>query len=411
MKAGDLLANTFKYKAVKSTGEIIKGIYNAQSKEEVIQMIRGKKQIPVKIEEVKIKSKNVAKLDYFRTKVKAKDLAIFCKQFYTMLYAGIPLINCLEVLIEQSENRILKKAIEDIFTQMQKGVILSEALKKNKNVFPHLLVSMVEAGELTGNLDEILKRMSEHYEKENRINSKIKGAMVYPIILSIVAIGVVIFLLIFIMPTFIGLFTSSGIALPLPTRILLSFSYFIKKFWYLFLILISIVGFLLKNLMNIDSGKRAFDRLLFKLPIIGGSITNIITSRFTRTLSSLLSSGIPIIPSLEAAANVTNNMVVKDGIERVVYDIKKGISLAKLLKDMKVFPPMMISMVSIGEESGSLDEMLSKTADFYDEELETAIQKMVSMLEPLMIIVMSIIIGFIVIAMILPMFEMVLTIG
>lgn len=278
-------------------------------------------------------------------------------------------------------------------------------------MFPHLLVSMVEAGELTGNLDEILKRMSEHYEKENRINSKIKGAMVYPIILSIVAIGVVIFLLIFIMPTFIGLFTSSGIALPLPTRILLSFSYFIKKFWYLFLILISIVGFLLKNLMNIDSGKRAFDRLLFKLPIIGGSITNIITSRFTRTLSSLLSSGIPIIPSLEAAANVTNNMVVKDGIERVVYDIKKGISLAKLLKDMKVFPPMMISMVSIGEESGSLDEMLSKTADFYDEELETAIQKMVSMLEPLMIIVMSIIIGFIVIAMILPMFEMVLTIG
>ncbi|AOY77044.1 type II secretion system F family protein [Clostridium formicaceticum] len=404
------MASTFKYKAVTSKGEAIEGSLTAESKDEVIRMIRQNQQIPVKIEESKGKSKEVKELTLFKPKVKVKDLTVFCKQFYTMLNAGMSLTNCLEVLIDQTENKTLKVVIGDLFTQVQKGAVLSEAMKKHKKIFPTILISMVEAGELTGTLDEILGRMSEHFEKEGKINAKIKGAMMYPLILSIVAIGVVIFLLVVIMPTFIGMFTSSGVALPLPTRMLLAFSNALTQFWYVFMFAIVGTMFLLHRILSTDNGKRAYDKLKFKIPIIKGSITKIITSRFTRTLSSLLSSGIPIISALEASANVTNNKVVIEGIEMVVEDIRKGVSLAVLLKKINIFPPMMISMVSIGEESGSLDTMLSKTADFYDQELEAAIQQMVSLLEPIMIVVMAVIIGFIVIAMMLPMFDMMQTI-
>ncbi|SNR86411.1 type IV pilus assembly protein PilC [Anaerovirgula multivorans] len=404
------MASTYKYKAVTSIGQTVEGTYSADSKDEVLRILREKQQLPIKIEEERSRSKKMTELTYFKPRVKVKDLTVFCKQFYTMLHAGMSLSNCLEVLMDQTENKTLKNVIGDVFTQVQKGTVLSEAMKKHGKIFPPILISMVEAGELTGTLDNVLAKMAEHFEKENKINSKIKGAMMYPIILSIVAITVVIFLLIFIMPTFIGMFTSSGVALPLPTRMLLSFSNVLTSFWYIFLLLIIGMIFLFNRMINTDDGKRAYDRLKFKIPIIKGSITKIVTSRFTRTLSSLLSSGIPIIPALEASANVTNNKVVTDGIEMVVEDIRKGISLATLFKKMKVFPPMMISMVSIGEESGSLDSMLSKTADFYDQELEAAIQQMVSLLEPVMIVVMALIIGFIVIAMMLPMFDMMQTI-
>lgn len=394
-----------------STGETVEGTLDAKTKEEAVRMIRQNQQIPVKIEESKGKSKEVRELNLFQPKVKLKDLTVFCKQFHTMLQAGMSLSNCLEVLMDQTENKTLRTIVEDLFTQVQKGTVLSEAMKKYKKIFPPILINMVEAGEMTGTLDEVLGRMSEHFEKEGKINAKIKGAMMYPMILSIVAIGVVIFLLVFIMPTFIGMFTSSGVTLPLPTRILLAFSNILTTFWYVFLFAIVGIVFLLHRILSTDNGKRAYDRLKFRIPIVKGSIIKIVTSRFTRTLSSLLSSGIPIISALEASANVTNNKVVTDGIEMVVEDIRKGVSLAALLKKMNVFPPMMISMVSIGEESGSLDTMLSKTADFYDQELEAAIQQMVSMLEPLMIVVMAVIIGFIVIAMMLPMFDMMKTIG
>ncbi|AKL95272.1 type IV pilus assembly protein PilC [Clostridium aceticum] len=405
------MASAFKYKAVTSTGETVEGTLDAKTKEEAVRMIRQNQQIPVKIEESKGKSKEVRELNLFQPKVKLKDLTVFCKQFHTMLQAGMSLSNCLEVLMDQTENKTLRTIVEDLFTQVQKGTVLSEAMKKYKKIFPPILINMVEAGEMTGTLDEVLGRMSEHFEKEGKINAKIKGAMMYPMILSIVAIGVVIFLLVFIMPTFIGMFTSSGVTLPLPTRILLAFSNILTTFWYVFLFAIVGIVFLLHRILSTDNGKRAYDRLKFRIPIVKGSIIKIVTSRFTRTLSSLLSSGIPIISALEASANVTNNKVVTDGIEMVVEDIRKGVSLAALLKKMNVFPPMMISMVSIGEESGSLDTMLSKTADFYDQELEAAIQQMVSMLEPLMIVVMAVIIGFIVIAMMLPMFDMMKTIG
>ena len=405
------MAETYKYKGIDSAGRVIEGVFHANSKDEVIKLIRDKGQSPIKVEKDEAKSKDIKDYELFKPRVKVKDISVFCKQLYTMLNAGMPLTNCLDVLATQTENKTLKKSVKEMSSQVQTGAILSEAMKNQKRIFPNLLVTMVEAGEMTGNLDNVLARMSEHYEKENKINSKIKGAMVYPAILSIAAIGVVIFLLTFIMPTFIGMFTSSGVELPLPTRILMSISEALSTYWYIFTLIFIGILFLISRFVRTKEGKRFFDTLIYRLPVVGQSTVKISTSRFTRTLSTLLGSGIPIVDALEASASVTGNMLVIDGMDDVVDEVKKGINISFLLQKMQYFPPMMISMIGIGEESGAIEDMLGKTADYYDEELEASIQKMLSMLEPMLILFMGVFIGFIVIAMMMPLFDMTQTIG
>lgn len=404
------LTSTYQCKEIDLDGKILSTNYRAESKEEVVQMIRSKGHTPVKIGVEETKGQDLANLSFFQPKVKVKDIAIFCKQLHTMLHAGMPLITALDVLMNQTENKTIRGTVKDMVNMVQKGEILSTAMKRHKKVFPSLLVSMVEAGEMTGNLDSVLERMSEHYVKENKINSKIKGAMMYPMILSILAVGVVTFLLVFIMPTFVGMFESSGVALPLPTRILMGISDILQTYWYIVISVVVGIGFALKQLVSTPQGKLFFDQLKLKLPVIGPSVAKIATSRFTRTLSTLLASGISLIQGLETSASVSGNQVVINGIGRMIEDIKKGASISSRLKSVGVFPPMMISMVSIGEESGSLEEMLEKTADFYDEELESAISRMIAIIEPLMIVVMALVIGFIVIAMMLPMFDMMNTV-
>ena len=405
------MSETYKYKGIDQSGRVIEGIFSAGSKEEVVKLIRDKGQSPIAIEKNEAKSKDIKEYTLFRPRVKIKDISVFCKQLYTMLNAGMPLTNCLDVLAAQTENKTLKNSIKEISSEVQTGSILSEAMRNHKNIFPNLLITMVQAGEMTGNVDSVLARMSEHYEKENKINSKIKGAMVYPAILSIAAVGVVIFLLTFIMPTFIGMFSSSGVELPLPTRILMSISDALSNFWYIFALIFGGIAFLVSRFVKTRDGKRVFDNLIYRLPVVGQSMVKISTSRFTRTLSTLLGSGIPIVDALEASSSVTGNMIVIDGMENVIDEVKKGINISFLLQKMQYFPPMMISMIGIGEESGALENMLGKTADYYDEELEASIQKMLSMLEPMLILFMGVIIGFIVIAMMMPMFDMTQTIG
>lgn len=391
-------------------GKIVENTYKAESQDELIEMIRAKGHTPVRIEKEAVKGQDVANIALFQKKVRAKDIAIFCKQMHTMLFAGMPLLSALEVLENQAENKTLRATVKDMSMQVQKGEVLSTTMKRHPKVFPPLLTGMVESGELTGNLDNVLERMSTHYTKENRINSKIKGAMVYPAILSVLAVSVVIFMLAVIMPTFVGMFEGSGVPLPAPTRFLMSVSDAIRDYWYIFIAVIAGIVFLIRRITKTVEGKRFFDKLKLSMPLIKGPIAQIATSRFTRTLSTLLASGIPIIQALESSSRVTNNRVVIDGIDQVTEDIKKGASLSVLLKKVGVFPPMMISMVGIGEESGSLEGMLERAADFYDEELEAAIQKLVSMIEPLMIVVMGVVIGFIVISMMLPMFDMLQTV-
>ncbi len=400
------MVQVYRCKEIDLRGRVVETVYRGESKNEIVGLIRSKGHRPVSINVEIEKGQDISQLELFQKRVKVNDIAIFCKQMHTMLNAGMPLLTSLDVLGAQTENVRLAKAIKQMATQVQKGDVLSVAMKQHHKIFPELLVSMVEAGELTGNLDNVLLKMSEHYTKENKINSKVKSAMMYPMILSILVVVVVVFMLTFVLPTFVGMFESQNVQLPLPTRILLGISGALRTYWYLFAGGLAILIVTFNRLGKSTEGRRFMDRVKLRIPVLKTSIAKIATSRFTRTLSTLLASGIPIIQALETSAQVTGNQVVIDGIAIVSEDIKKGIVLSTLLKKVGVFPPMVISMVSIGEESGALEEMLGKTADYYDEELDAAIARMIGVLEPMMIVVMALIIGFIVIAMILPLFDM-----
>ncbi|MCG8541666.1 MAG: type II secretion system F family protein, partial [Clostridia bacterium] len=399
----------YSYRAVSmTTGETEKGVYTAKSKIEAIEYLRHKRQIPILVEELK-GSKEIPLPKIF-VKVKTKDLAVLCRQFYAMLNAGISIVGCLDILTRQTENKILKSAMSDIYEEVQKGASLSETMKKRKDIFPELLINMIDAGEISGNLDTIMERMAVHFEKENKILNKIQGAMMYPIILSLLAIGVVIFLLIFIMPTFISLFEGSGAELPLPTRILLKLSDVIKNYWYI--LLMGIIGAVIgsKKALESDKGGLIIDNLKFRLPVVKNATKMVITSRFSRTLATLLSSGIPLIQALDVVSRVVGNRIVEKGIKTAIDEVRRGTSLAQPIKNMGVFPPMLDSMVAIGEESGSLDNILEKTANFYDDEVETSIAKLTAMMEPVMIVIMALVVGSMVVAMVLPMFSMMQTV-
>lgn len=397
----------FIYRAVTDNGQVIEGIHEAYSEQEVLAMIRNNEYVPISIEP-KIEEKPVS--SYFLKNVSKKDVAVYCRQFYTMLNAGVSILKCLDILEAQTENKVMKNATRVVFDDVQKGMTLSEAMRKHERVFPSLLVNMVEAGEVSGSLDVIMERMALHYEKENKIENKIKGAMIYPIVLGVISIAVVIFLLVAVMPTFIGMFESSGVELPIPTKILLNISNSLKNQWYMYLAIVIALTLGIGYLGKKESGRLFIDGLKLRTPIFKNTNIKIATSRFTRTLSTLLSSGIPLLQALDVVSKIVNNKLLCSRLENAKEEVRKGIPLSRTIKEIKIFPPMVDSMIKIGEESGSLDEILNKSADFYDEEVEVAIQKMTEMLQPLLVVVMALIVGFIVMAMALPMFDMVNTV-
>lgn len=392
----------FKYRAMNTDGEKIEGTHEADSKGEVIEFISSNGYYPLMVEEI-IESK---KIEFkFNNKVKFKDLSIFCRQFYTMLDAGVPILTCLDILTSQTTNKKLKETLKEVEEDVEKGGILSDAMRKHNEVFPNLLVSLVAAGEESGNLDSIMLRMANHYEKENKVNNKVKNAMIYPIILGFVAISAVIFILTYIMPTFTTMFTENGISLPWSTRFLLWLSGSLKENW--FMILLAIIGIIIaiKYILKTERGVIAASKLKLKLPVIRRLNEMIIVSRFTRTLSTLLSSGLPLVQALDIVMSVIDNKIAQNAIVKVKEQVVRGETLNSSLKETGVFPQMLYSMIKIGEETGSLDEILNKTADFYDEELETTIQGTVALMEPALIVIMGLIIGFIIISIMIPMFD------
>lgn len=398
----------YKYKAISKDGQVLEGCYKAQSQSDVLAMLNNNNYLPISIEEKKIKNRKV-QLSLFDEKVTTKDIAMFCRQFYTMLNAGINIIRCLDILGKQIENKTLKKSIIIVHEDVQKGMTLSGAMKKHSNIFPELLINMIEAGEVSGNLDVIMERMAIHFEKENYIENKIKNAFVYPVLLSVISILVVMFLLVVVMPSFVSMFEDNGLILPGPTRMLLSISNWLIDYWYLFIGIIYLTIFSIISYGKIERGRMFYDGLKIKLPGLKSMNIKIITCRFTRTLSTLISSGMYLLEALDVVSKVVGNKVVSKKLDIVKEDIKKGVPMSTAIRDMNIFSPMVESMISIGEESGSLDELLYKTADFYDEEVENSMEKMTTMLEPILIVLMAIIVGFIVIAMAMPMFDMVNT--
>ncbi|MDF2592893.1 MAG: type secretion system protein [Clostridia bacterium] len=397
---------TYKYKAVTNTGSTVTGVLSGENKEEIIKSLRSKNQFPVLVEALQ-QSRN---LDIGQMKrIKIKDIALFCRQLYTMLNAGVTLINCLDILKMQTENKKLQGIIGKLHQDVQKGMTFSQALRES-NAFPELLINMVMAGEVSGNLDTIMSRLAVHFEKENHIRNKIKGALVYPIFIAVLTTLVVIFLLTFVLPTFISMFEGSGVEVPALTRGLVSTSEFIRKFWYIVLGIIIGVSYSISNLVRTENGKLAIDRALMRIPVVKGTIQKMYTSRFTRTLSTLMASGIPLIQALESVAKVVNNKPVEKALVSTIDDVRKGINLSIPIKNTNLFPPMVYYMISIGEESGSIDDLLERTAQFYDEELDESIKKMMGLIEPTMIVFMAVIVGLIVVSIALPMFDMLKTV-
>ena len=393
----------FKYKAINSEGQRIEGSQSADSESQVREMLLSNQYYPLSIE--KENSKNKISFSFNR-KVKLKDIAIFCRQFYVMLDSGLSIGKALNILIEQGEKPKIREALIGVNGELKRGETLASSMRKRKDVFPNLLTSMIDAGERSGNLDIILKRMAEYYEKETKIRGKIKSAMIYPIVLGVVAIIAITFILTFVMPTFVQMFEENNVDLPMSTKMVLGTSKMLGKYGIIiFLILVTAIILLGKYLKS-EEGQYKLSIINLKIPVIKKLTQKIIVSRFTRTMGIVSSSGMSLVTSIEIVASVVGNKIAEKELLKVKEKVLKGEGLGDSIMNIKIFPPMLASMVKIGEEAGSLDSILDKTADFYDDELEREIKTATALIEPSMIVLMGIIIGFLLISILTPMFKM-----
>lgn len=393
----------FKYKEIDSSGKVVQGNMEANSQSDVISAIKARGARPVSVvQDTSISSSLDIKIG--KKKVKSRDLSIFAKQLYTMLHAGMPLLSCIETLGEQTEHPTLREALSFIHQDLQKGAIFSTSIQKRPDVFPPLFYSMVRSGELSGNLDRVLNNLAIHYQKEAKIQAQIKSAMTYPIIILIAAIGVTVLLIVKLVPMFKDMF--NGRQLPGITVFILNLSDLLIHKWYIIIAAIFATVFVIRTYLSTATGRLQFDRRKLNLPIIGKYMKIIVSSRFASTLAVLITSGIPIIQAIESSAEITGNKFIEKKMENVLDNIKKGSPMSFELKKLKIFPPMMISMIKIGEESGAIDTMLSKTSEIFEEELEEAIKKMTSLMEPVIIILIGGIVAVVLLSIYLPMFEM-----
>ncbi|EOU1992531.1 type II secretion system F family protein [Clostridium perfringens] len=393
----------FKYKAINSEGQRIEGSQSADSESQIREMLLSNQYYPLSIEKENSKSK---KSFSFNSKVKLKDIVVFCRQFYVMLDSGLSIGKALNILIEQCEKPKLREALIGVNGDLKRGETLASSMRKRKDVFPNLLTSMIDAGERSGNLDIILKRMAEYYEKETKIRGKIKSAMIYPIVLGVVAIIAITFILTFVMPTFVQMFEENNVDLPMSTKMVLGTSKMLGKYGIIiFLILVTAIILLGKYLKS-EEGQYKLSSINLKIPVIKKLTQKIIVSRFTRTMGIVSSSGMSLVTSIEIVASVVGNKIAEKELLKVKEKVLKGEGLGDSIMNIKIFPPMLASMVKIGEEAGSLDSILDKTADFYDDELEREIKTATALIEPSMIVLMGIIIGFLLISILTPMFKM-----
>src|SRR5687767_2475635 len=391
---------TFAYTARTLSGDLKSSTMDANTREDVVAQLRRQKLIVVKVDEERGRKKGGGK-------IKTRDIVIFTRQFATMINAGLPLVQALDILAKQSENQALKEVTRQVVFDVESGHTVADALRKHPKAFSDLYVNMVAAGEAGGILDTILLRLAVFLEKNDALIRKVKGAMIYPgVILSVavIAIGV---LLLFVIPVFKEMFSSVGMSLPLPTRVVIALSEFLQSYWYMVAGSLAGTVVLGKRYYATSNGKLNIDRMLLKFPVLGDVLRKSAVSRFTRTLGTLISSGVSILEGLEITAKTAGNRVIQDAIMQSRASIAGGDTIAAPLQKSAVFPPMVISMIAVGEQTGGLDEMLSKIADFYDEEVDAAVSGLLSLLEPIMIVFLGVIVGGMVVAMYLPIFDMI----
>jgi len=395
------------WKGRTTAGEIQTGELTFDSQDEVLAALRKKRII---ITSVREKPRDLKlTLPKIGSGVSTRDLAIFTRQFATMINAGLPLVQCLDILSKQTEKEDFRAVIAQTMRDVEAGTTLAEALakKENNKVFDELFVNMVEAGEAGGILDDILQRLATFIEKAEALKRKIQGAMVYPAVVMTVACLATAFMLIFIIPTFARMFTAFGGDLPLPTKIVMGLSSFLRSYWWV--MLGGIVGtiVMIRRYYTTEQGHMQIDKLLLRVPVLGDVIRKGAVARFTRTLGTLISSGVPILTGLEITARTAGNRVVQEAIMAARASIREGETISAPLKQSNVFPPMVVQMISVGEETGALDDMLTRIADFYDSEVDTAVDALTSLIEPVMIVFMGAVVGGMVIAMYLPMFKLI----
>lgn len=397
----------FEYTAKNAaSGQILKGMLDVPTRDEVIAFIRKNRMILVSVREAPAQ----VRMPGFKKRVSTRDVVIFTRQFATMINAGLPLVQSLTILSAQTENKSLKDITKAVVYDVEAGNTLADALRKHPKAFSDLYVNMVAAGEAGGILDTILLRLATFLEKNDALVRKVKGAMVYPGVIMSVAVIAVAVLLIFVIPTFSAMFASVNMTLPLPTRVVIGASHVLLRFWWLmFLVLgVGIWGF--RAYYRTPGGRKVVDGGMLRAPVIGDLLRKSAVSRFTRTLGTLISSGVSILDGLEITAKTAGNRVIHDAVMQSRQSIAGGETIAGPLQTSAVFPPMVISMISVGEQTGGLDDMLTKIADFYDAEVDVAVSALLSLMEPIMIVVLGVIVGGMVVAMYLPIFDMVNTV-
>jgi type IV pilus assembly protein PilC len=399
---------TFVWKGRTPKGEDLSGEYQAEDRRQVGEYLRKRR---IVIQSIK-KKPTAMKLSLGRKKgVSVKDLSVFTRQFATMVNAGLPLVQCLDVLARQQTKPHMKQVVSQVMLDVEGGATLAEGLGRAPQVFSDLYVNMIAAGEAGGILDTILQRLAVFMEKADALQRKIKGALTYPTIVLVVATGACTFMLIGVIPVFAKMFSDFGGELPAPTRVVMGMSTFLTHNWYYLIAVGVVLVIAYKRVRANNRGEYLTDKLFLRVPIIGNVLRKGAVSRFTRTLGTLIGSGVPILQGLEITSKTAGNRVLQEAIENVSKSISEGNTIAEPLKASGVFPPMVVQMIGIGEQTGALDEMLSKVADFYDDEVDAAVEALTAAIEPIMIVVMGTMVGGMLVAMYLPMFKMASVVG
>lgn len=401
---------TFSYKAVNPAGKDVKGSVEAESKEEAARKIKEQGYVPVSIDKQGTLDKDIDIPLFKGKKIPARDMSVFCRQFASILKAGVSVISALEMLAEQTENKKLKAAIINTQSNVEKGENLSDSMRQNE-AFPSILIDMVRAGEASGSLENSLTRMAIQFEKDAKLNGIVKKAMMYPIVLICVMIGVVIVMLTFVIPSFMTMFEDLDSELPVTTKAILAMSNSLKNYWYIYVV--AVVGVIVGVNMykRTDNGRHNLDKLKLKIPVFGLLQTKSACASFARTMSTLLQAGMPMIDALEISASTMKNVLFYDGLEKVKNGVSLGLPLSNQLNATGLFPPMVVHMVGIGEETGNVEEMLTNSATYYEEEVEVQTQTLTSLMEPIIIVLMAFVVVLLIMAIYQPMIQLYNTLG
>ncbi|UCD36329.1 MAG: type II secretion system F family protein [Nitrospiraceae bacterium] len=397
-----MATTVFKYSGKSAKGVVVKGELTASSREEVQSYLRKQRIVPTSI------SQKAKPLFNFGTRVNDKDMVVFTRQFATMIGAGLPLVQALEILSKQTENKGFASIIGDVKLDVEGGSTFADALKKYPRIFSELYTNMVAAGEAGGILDTILVRLATYIEKAQSLKRKVKGAMVYPSVVITVAVLCIVIIMVFVVPTFSKMFAQLGGELPAPTQLVITMSKFLGGTGGVVVLasIISLIVFVVQ-FRRVETGKKVTDSILLRLPIVGILLRKVAVAKFTRTLGTLISSGVPILDGLTITAKTAGNKVIEKAVLEVKQGVSEGQTIAEPLSMSKVFPPMVTQMISVGESTGALDSMLDKIADFYDDEVDIAVANLTSMIEPVLMVFLGGSVGFIVVAMYLPIFKLI----